>query len=189
MRYSDSSLTTYIQKVRRIPKLSREEELEIALRAKAGDQKAADRLVEANLRYVISVALKYRRYGIPVDELVSEGSIGLMTAIRKFEPERGNRFVTYAGYWIRAYVLDCVVRSASMVGGGSGPFRSKIFFRLRRERAQLTQLNLQPSEITHLLSKRFGTTEEKMRGLLARLDGKDVSLQQPAFRDSATTLE
>lgn len=185
----DPAASRYMDKVRNIPVLSREEEMKLAKRAKRGDRKATDRLVEANLRYVVSVALKYRRYGIPVSELISEGSVGLMTAVSKFEPERGNRFVTYAGYWIRAYVLDHVVRSASIVGGGSGPFRSKVFFRLRRERAKLAQFNLDPGEVVELLAKQFGVTETRMRELLARLDGRDLSLNQPAYADAQTTVQ
>ena len=109
-----------------------------------GDQAAADALVEANLRYVIAIALQYRRYGITLGDLIAEGSVGLVTAVRKFDPHRGTRFVTYAGYWIRAFVLEAVVRSSTMVGAGSGPFRSKLFFRLRRERARLSNVIADP---------------------------------------------
>jgi RNA polymerase sigma-32 factor len=186
---NDEVTTYYINKVRAIPVLSREDELVLAKKAVRGNKAATDKLVEANLRYVVSVALKYRRYGIPVSELISEGSIGLMTAVKKFEPNRGNRFVTYAGYWIRAFVLDYVVRSTSMVGGGSGPFRSKIFFRLRRERAKLSQLNLDPTEIIEILAKQFSVTQPRMEELLMRLDGRDVSLNQPAFADAQVTLQ
>ena len=178
----------FMARARSFPKLSREQEAELALAAQAGDQKSKDKLIEANLKHVVSVALKYRRYGIPVEELISEGSVGLVTAVRKFDPSMGNRFVTYAGYWIRAYVLDCVVRSATLVGGGSGPFRSKIFFRLRRERAQLQQKNLEPHDIRKALALSFGVSEARMTELLARLDGRDVSLDQPAHEDSMSTL-
>ena len=106
---STVSLDRYIQQVRAIPKLSREEEHELALRVGKGDQDAADRLVEANLRYVIAIALQYRRYGVTLGDLIAEGSVGLVTAVRKFDPHRGTRFVTYAGYWIRAFVLEAVV--------------------------------------------------------------------------------
>src|SRR5262252_3883436 len=137
---SDSLLPEYIRRVRAVPRLSREEEHALALKVLTGDLAAAHALVEANLRFVVAVALQYRRYGIPVWELIAEGSLGLMLAVRKFDPERGTRFVTYAGYWIRAYVLDLVVKSTSMVGGGSGALRSKLYFRLRRERAQIASL-------------------------------------------------
>ena len=142
---SSASLDRYIQQVRAIPKLSREEEHELALRVRdEGDQDAADRLVEANLRYVIAIGLQYRRYGVKLGDLIAEGSVGLVTAVRKFDPHRGTRFVTYAGYWIRAFVLEAVVRSSTMIGAGSGPFRSKLFFRLRRERARLSNVIADP---------------------------------------------
>jgi RNA polymerase sigma-32 factor len=185
---SSSSLDRYIQQVRAIPKLSREQEHELALRALEGDQKASDRLVEANLRYVIAIALQYRRYGIKLGDLIAEGSVGLVTAVRKFDPHRGTRFVTYAGYWIRAFVLEAVVRSSTMVGAGSGPFRSKLFFRLRRERARLSNLIADPDELIETLASEFDTTKEKMTDLLRRLDQREISLDAPAYSDSDSTL-
>jgi RNA polymerase sigma-32 factor len=185
---SSASLDRYIQQVRAIPKLSREEEHELALRVLEGDQDASDRLVEANLRYVIAIALQYRRYGVKLGDLIAEGSVGLVTAVRKFDPHRGTRFVTYAGYWIRAFVLEAVVRSSTMVGAGSGPFRSKLFFRLRRERARLSNLIADPDELTERLAQEFDTTPEKMNELLRRLDQREISLDAPAYQDSEATL-
>ena len=185
---SSASLDRYIQQVRAIPKLSREEEHELALRVAEGDQDAADRLVEANLRYVIAIALQYRRYGVKLGDLIAEGSVGLVTAVRKFDPHRGTRFVTYAGYWIRAFVLEAVVRSSTMVGAGSGPFRSKLFFRLRRERARLSNLIADPEELTEKLAAEFDTSKDKMTELLRRLDQREISLDAPAYHDSEATL-
>jgi RNA polymerase sigma-32 factor len=185
---SSASLDRYIQQVRAIPKLSREDEHELALRARDGDQDAADRLVEANLRYVIAIGLQYRRYGVKLGDLIAEGSVGLVTAVRKFDPHRGTRFVTYAGYWIRAFVLEAVVRSSTMVGAGSGPFRSKLFFRLRRERARLSNLIADPEELVAKLAADFDTTSEKMTELLRRLDQREISLDAPAYHDSDATL-
>jgi RNA polymerase sigma-32 factor len=184
----DTALAEYIARVRRIPRLSREEEHELALRARAGDTHAAHRLVEANLRFAVAVALQYRRYGIPLAELIAEGSIGLLLAVRKYDPERGTRFVTYAGYWIRAYVLDLVVKSASMVGGGTGVLRSKLFFRLRRERAQLANTELDPSKVVDELAQRFHVDSERMGKMLRQLDAKDVSLDGSAHPGSALTM-
>src|SRR5690606_29551412 len=149
------------------------------------DQEAADRLVEANLRFVVAMALQYRRYGIPLSELLAEGNLGLMMAVRKFDPERGTRFVTYAGYWIRAYVLDLVVRSTTMVGAGSGPLRSKLFFRLRRERAKIVNLTSDPAERLAKLAERFDVSEEKMEDMLRRIDSRDVSLSTPLHDDAS----
>lgn len=184
----DPEISRYIEKVRQIPKLSREEEHEVGVRAQNGDQEAIDALVQANLRYVVAVALQYRRYGIRLSDLIAEGNVGLMMAVRKFDPDRGTRFVTYAGYWIRAYILDCVVRSASLVGAGSGALRSKVFFRLRRERARVANLELDPSERNRMLAERFNVTPEKMRRMLQRLDGRDISLDQKVFDDSGLTM-
>ena len=185
---SSASLDRYIQQVRAIPKLSREDEHQLALRVGEGDQDAADRLVEANLRYVIAIALQYRRYGVKLGDLIAEGSVGLVTAVRKFDPHRGTRFVTYAGYWIRAFVLEAVVRSSTMIGAGSGPFRSKLFFRLRRERARLSNLIADPEELIATLAAEFDTTSEKMTELLRRLDQREISLDAPAYHDSDATL-
>ncbi len=185
---SSASLDRYIQQVRAIPKLSREEEHKLAIRARKGDQDAADRLVEANLRYVIAIGLQYRRYGVTIGDLIAEGSVGLVTAVRKFDPHRGTRFVTYAGYWIRAFVLEAVVRSSTMIGAGSGPFRSKLFFRLRRERARLSNLIADPEELIAKLASDFDTSPEKMAELLRRLDQREISLDGPAYHDSDATL-
>lgn len=185
---SSASLDRYIQQVRAIPKLSREDEHQLALRARDGDQDAADRLVEANLRYVVAIGLQYRRYGVAIGDLIAEGSVGLVTAVRKFDPHRGTRFVTYAGYWIRAFVLEAVVRSSTMIGAGSGPFRSKLFFRLRRERARLSNLIADPEELIAKLASDFDTTPEKMTELLRRLDQREISLDAPAYSDSDATL-
>jgi RNA polymerase sigma-32 factor len=185
---SSASLDRYIQQVRAIPKLSREAEHQLALKVVEGDQDAADKLVEANLRYVIAIALQYRRYGVKLGDLIAEGSVGLVTAVRKFDPHRGTRFVTYAGYWIRAFVLESVVRSSTMVGAGSGPFRSKLFFRLRRERARLSNVISDPDELTEKLASEFDTTKEKMTELLRRLDQREISLDAPAYHDSDSTL-
>ncbi len=185
---SSASLDRYIQQVRAIPKLSREDEHTLALRVLDDDQEAADKLVEANLRYVIAIALQYRRYGLKLGDLIAEGSVGLVTAVRKFDPHRGTRFVTYAGYWIRAFVLEAVVRSSTMIGAGSGPFRSKLFFRLRRERARLSNRIADPDELIEKLASDFDTTPQKMTELLRRLDQREISLDAPAYHDSDATL-
>lgn len=185
---SDSLLPEYIRRVRAVPRLSREEEHALALKVQQGDLAAAHALVEANLRFVIAVALQYRRYGIPIWELIAEGSLGLMMAVRKFDPERGTRFVTYAGYWIRAYVLDLVVKSTSMVGAGSGVLRSKLFFRLRRERAQIASVEQDPERRLELLAQRFNVDVDKARAMLSQLDARDISLDVSVHPESSLTL-
>jgi len=181
-------LERYISRVRAIPKLTREQEHDIAVKARAGDAKARAELIEANLRYAVAVALQYRRYRIRLGDLVSEANLGLVTAVSKFDPARGTRFVTYAGYWIRAFVLEAVVRSTTLVGAGSGPLRSKLFFRIRRERARLSGLVRDNDELYERLAVSFEVTPERMREMLRRVEGRDVSLDTPARDDSSATL-
>ena len=184
----DPALAEYISRVRNIPRLSREVEHELALAARAGDPEAGHKLIEANLRFVVAVALQYRRYGIPISELIAEGSLGLILAVRKFDPERGTRFVTYAGYWIRAYVLDLVVKSTSLVGGGSGALRSKLYFRLRRERARVSNHEQDPTRVVETLAKQFHVDTERMSRMLRQIDARDVSLDMTAHADSSVTM-
>lgn len=184
----DLALSDYIEKVRSIPRLSREEEHGLAVRAAAGEVAARDALLAANLRYVVAMALQYRRYGIPLAELIAEGSLGLMIAARKFNPDRGTRFVTYAGYWIRAYVLELVVRSASMVGAGSGALRSKVFFRLRREAARLANSEPDAGRRLELLAERFGVDTARIQSMLRQLEARDLSLDAKVADDSALSL-
>ena len=153
-----------------------------------GDRAAADQLVTANLRYVVAIALRYRRYGLPVADLVSEGNIGLMTALGKFDPDRGTRFVTYAAHWIRALILDHVIRAHSLVGVGSGPLRSKMFFRLRREKAKIMARTLDPDTINEELGLKLGMPAEKVAILGERLEARDLSLDLPSREDGTQTL-
>jgi len=184
-----SSLSHYIARVQAIQPLSREREYELACRVRdADDPVAARQLVEANLRYVVAIALSYRRYGVRLADLISEGNVGLMIALRKFDPSRGTRFVTYAAHWIRAYVLDHVIRAWSIVGVGAGPLRSKVFFRLRREKAKILASTSDALEANERLAERFGTTSEKIAMLAHRLEARDVSLDAKVFDDGAATV-
>lgn len=188
MRETDQALSNYINQVKQIPVLTREEEHELALRWRdTHDQAAGERLVRANLRYVVAIALTYRRYGLRLADLIAEGNVGLVTALRKFDPDKGTRFVTYAAYWIRAYILNYVIRSWSLVGSGSGPLRSKLFFRLRRERARIANLVSEREEAMEQLAGQLGTTVEKLSPMMQRLEARDVSLDQKAFADSEVT--
>jgi len=184
-----SPLSRYITLVRDIPELDREEEGFLAARwLREGDHGAASKLVNANLRYVVAIALTYRRYGLALADLVAEGNFGIVHALRKFDPERGTRFVTYAAYWIRAYILNFVIRSWSLVGVGSGPLRSKLFFRLRRERARIASLVGEGEAGTELLAERFGAPAEKVLSMARRLEARDLSLDTKVFDDGQTTL-
>jgi RNA polymerase sigma-32 factor len=179
----------YLSYVQTIPRLSREEEHELAVLVRdTGDPVALDKLARANLRYVVAIALKYGRYRMALGELVSEGSVGLVIAARKFDPDRGTRFVTYAAHWIRALMLEHVIRGSSMVSNGSGPMRSKVFFRLRREKAKLVGQGFDSSEVADRLATSFGTTVDKLRLMEERLEARDVSLDAPMHDDGTGSL-
>lgn len=184
-----SPLSRYIALVKDIPELTRTQEVDLACRwLTEGDRAAAAQLVNANLRYVVAIALTYRRYGLALGDLVAEGNFGIVHAMRKFDPSRGTRFVTYAAYWIRAYILNFVIRSWSMVGVGSGPLRSKLFFRLRRERARIASLVGEGEAGTALLAERFGAPAEKVLSMARRLEARDLSLDTKVFDDGQTML-
>lgn len=169
--------------------LDRETELELARAWRNHqDENAASRLVQAHLRYVVATAVKYRRYEVPLDELVAEGNFGLVHALKKFDPERGFRFVTYAAYWIRAYILNYIIRSWSLVGSGSGALRSKMFFKLRRERVKLANLIGDRDEAEQALATKLGVTREQLGQMLRRLESRDVSLDTKLFDDGAASL-
>ncbi|HEY3592923.1 MAG TPA: RNA polymerase factor sigma-32, partial [Polyangiaceae bacterium] len=184
-----SAVSRYIALVKDIPELTREQEVELATSwIRDGDRDAATKLVNANLRYVVAIALTYRRYGLAVGDLIAEGNFGIVHALRKFDPARGTRFVTYAAYWIRAYILNFVIRSWSLVGVGSGPLRSKLFFRLRRERARIASLVGEGEAGTALLAERFGAPAEKVLSMARRLEARDLSLDTKVFDDGQTML-
>ncbi len=186
---NENHLQRYIQRVNGVPSLSREEELELVQRHRNDDDDAArTKILNAHLRHVVAIALKYRRYGVAVDELISEGNLGLVHALSKFETDRGTRFVTYAAYWVRAYVLNHIIASWSMVGAGSGPLRSRMFFKLRRERAKVLSLMPDGPEADALLARTLNLPEATVSALVRRLEARDVSLDLPAYADSPTTL-
>jgi RNA polymerase sigma-32 factor len=182
-------LRAYIHRVNAEETLSREEELELFERhRKLGDARAKAKLIAAHLRYVVAIALKYRRYRVALDELVAEGNLGVAYAISKFDPARGTRFVTYASYWVRAHILNHIIRSFSMVGVGSGALRSKLFFKLRRERARLRNLIADEAQAMQKLAERVGLPEAKVVSMVRRLESRDVSLDATFSDESTTTL-
>jgi RNA polymerase sigma-32 factor len=188
-RMNGVEIGTYLARVRSFPVLSREDEQDLVKRwLTLHEERARDRLLAAHLRYVVAIALRYRRYGVPVEELVSEGNFGLVHALGKFEPGRGTRFVTYAAYWIRAYVLNHVIRSWSLVGVGSGALRSKMFFRLRRERVKIANLVGDGAQADTMLAQAMGLPEATVQAMVRRLDARDVSLDTKPFDDSSTSL-
>ncbi|HVU01268.1 MAG TPA: sigma-70 family RNA polymerase sigma factor [Polyangiaceae bacterium] len=170
------------------PRYDRDAEALLIARARAGDARAANQLVAAHLRDVAFIAHKYRNYGTPLDELVAEGSLGLLRALEKFDPERGTRFGTYAAYWIRAYVVTYVLRSRSLVTNRTGVLRTRLFFKLRRERARLETMHGASAETNRLLAERLTVTEAQLERMIARADARDVSLDAPVSEDAGATL-
>lgn len=185
----DSALSRYMTMVQQYPKLDREQELALCTAWRdSADVAAKEQLVRCHLRYVVAIALKYRRYGLPLAELIAEGNFGIVHALTKFDPERGNRFVTYAAYWIRAYILNYIIRSWSLVGVGSGALRSKMFFKLRRERVRITNLVGEGEHADEMLAERFNMSREQIQGMVRRLEARDVSLDARVFDDAVTTV-
>jgi RNA polymerase sigma-32 factor len=170
-------LTHYLDAVRRAPKLDRDEELALVRRwQQSGDLAARRTLLTANLRAVSAIAFKYRRYGVSLDELVAEGNLALVHALSKFDASRGTRFMTYAAFWVRAHVLNHVIGSFSMVGAGSGVLRTKVFFKLRRERTRILNLVGEGDHADALLAQSLGLAVDTVRGMVSRLEARDVSL-------------
>lgn len=185
----DSGLATYFDQISRYPILDKKTELRLARRARRGEVAARDRLVESHLRFVVKIATKYRGYGIRLADLIAEGNLGLLEAVRRFDPGRGLRFMTYAAYWIRAYVLALVLRQWSLVGVGTGPLQSKMFFRLASTRNRLeTEEQGDAPAVERRLAAHFGTTEERVRAMSGRLGGRDTSLDQQAYREAGSSL-
>jgi RNA polymerase sigma-32 factor len=187
----DPGLRTYLAAVERFETLDRAKEQELARQyLRSGDDRLAHRLAHANLRFVVRIAYGYRGYGLRVADLIEEGNLGLLEAVRRFDPERGLRFMTYATYWVRAYILAHILKQRTLVGVGTGPLQSRLFFRLARERGRLTAAlgeHASREEIDRRLAARFRTTPERITQIGARLEAKDVSLDAPVFRDGPTT--
>jgi len=184
----EDGFRAYLNQLRNYEPLDRATELKLARRwVRRHDQRAAQALVCANLRFVVKIANGYRNYGLRLADLVEEGNIGLLEAVRRFEPERGHRFMTYAAYWIRAYILAHVLKQRSMVGVGTGPLQSKMFFRLARERARISSQGHDAAEVDRQLAETFGTTEERVRQMSGRLEGRDLSLDALVFPSGGAT--
>jgi RNA polymerase sigma-32 factor len=185
----DSATGAYIRRVNAIPALDREAELRAACEYRThGDVAAGQRVITANLRHVVPIALRYRRYAIPVGELIAEGNVAILRALQSFDPGRGLRFATYANYWIRADILALVLRQRSMVGGGRGPLRPKFFFRLRREHARLKVQLGDDVRVREALSARWKLPVDELSAILDRLERPDASLDAPLALMQARSL-
>ena len=179
---SEGSLSSYLGKIKKFPLLSLEEEYMLAKSWQdRGDVKSAQKLVTSHLRLVAKIAMGYRGYGLPVNELVSEGNIGLMQAVKKFDPERGFRLATYAMWWIKASIQEYVLRSWSLVKMGTTTAQKKLFFNLKKIKNQLSITSsgdLKPEHINEI-SKRLNVKKEEVVSMNRRLHGKEKSLNDP----------
>jgi RNA polymerase sigma-32 factor len=181
------TLEFYMAQVKQFKLLSREEEYELAMRYhRHGDLDAAQRLICANLRFVVKIAHEYRRYGLKLLDLIQEGNIGLMMAVKKFQPERGLRLISYAVWWIKAYIHNFIIRSWSMVKIGTTQAQKKLFFKLNQARKALAQMGeeSQPGE----LADELDVKEEELLEMQQRLNARDASIDIPLTEGSDYTL-
>lgn len=176
----------YIQEVLKYPVLSKEQEFELAVRYhKHKEVEAAHKLVVSNLRFVIKIANEYANYGLKLLDLIQEGNIGLMRAVKTYNPYKDTRLITYAVWWIRSYIHDYIQRNWSMVKIGTTQAQRKLFYRLRQEKALLEQLDIE--ETPKLLAEKIGVREKDVIEMDQRLSQRDVSLEQPVFDDGKAT--
>ena len=178
----EGSLSSYLAQIKKFPMLSAEEEYMLAKSwQNRGDLKSAQKLVTSHLRLVAKMAMGYRGYGLPVGELVSEGNIGLMKAVKKFDPEKGFRLATYAMWWIKASMQEYILRSWSLVKMGTTTAQKKLFFNLKKLKNQLstsTSGDLKPEHVDEI-SKKLNVKKEEVVSMNRRLYGKEKSLNAP----------
>jgi RNA polymerase sigma-32 factor len=182
---AESGLTRYLEEIRRFPMLEPQDEYMLAKRWREhGDRDAAHKLVTSHLRLVAKIAMGYRGYGLPISEVISEGNVGLMQAVKRFEPEKGFRLATYAMWWIKAAIQEYILRSWSLVKMGTTANQKKLFFNLRKAKSKISALeegDLRPDQV-QLIAKRLGVTEQDVVDMNRRLGG-DVSLNAPIRED------
>ena len=178
---AELGLTRYLEEIRRFPMLQPQEEFMLAKRWREhGDRNAAHKLVTSHLRLVAKIAMGYRGYGLPISEVISEGNVGLMQAVKRFEPDKGFRLATYAMWWIKAAIQEYILRSWSLVKMGTTANQKKLFFNLRKAKSRISALeegDLRPDQVK-IIAKRLGVTEQDVIDMNRRLGG-DASLNAP----------
>src|SRR5512132_4379351 len=186
----EGGLSRYLSEIRKFPMLAKDEEFMLAKAWKEHqDPEAAHRLVTSHLRLVAKIAMGYRGYGLPISEVISEGNVGLMQGVKRFEPDKGFRLATYAMWWIRAAIQEYILRSWSLVKIGTTANQKKLFFNLRKAKSKIAALqegDLRPDQVK-LIAKRLGVTEQDVVDMNRRLGG-DVSLNAP-IRDDGESGE
>jgi RNA polymerase sigma-32 factor len=187
---AEGGLSRYLEEIRRFPMLEPQEEYMLAKRWREhGDRDAAHKLVTSHLRLVAKIAMGYRGYGLPISEIVSEGNVGLMQAVKRFEPDKGFRLATYAMWWIKASIQEYILRSWSLVKMGTTANQKKLFFNLRKAKSKINALgegDLKPDQVSQI-AKRLGVTEKDVVDMNRRLGG-DSSLNAP-IRDDGDSGE
>src|SRR5688572_8456693 len=183
----EGGLSRYLAEIRKFPLLEPQQEYMLAKRWREHeDTEAAHQLVTSHLRLVAKIAMGYRGYGLPINEVIAEGNIGLMQAVKRFEPERGFRLATYAMWWIRAAIQEYILRSWSLVKMGTTAAQKKLFFNLRRAKGQISALeegDLRPEQVKEIATK-LGVPEEEVVSMNRRLAAPDSSLNAPMRSDS-----
>ena len=183
----EGNLSRYLQQIRRFPMLEAGEEYMLAKRWREHDDlEAAQKLVTSHLRLVAKIAMGYRGYGLPLAELISEGNVGLMQAVKRFEPDRGFRLATYAMWWIRAAIQEYILHSWSLVKIGTTAAQKKLFFNLRKAKSEISALeegDLRPEQVSAIATK-LGVLDSEVISMNRRLSGPDASLNAPLRADS-----
>ena len=183
----EGGLSRYLAEIRKFPMLDKDEEFMLAKRwQEHGDADAAHKLVTSHLRLVAKIAMGYRGYGLPIAEVISEGNVGLMQSVKKFDPDKGFRLATYAMWWIRASIQEYILRSWSLVKMGTTAAQKKLFFNLRRMKSQMKALedgDLHPDQVEQIATK-LGVTDDDVISMNRRLSGPDASLNAPLRAES-----
>ena len=183
----EGGLSRYLSEIRKFPMLAKDEEFMLAKRwTEHQDPDAAHKLVTSHLRLVAKIAMGYRGYGLPIGEVISEGNVGLMQAVKKFDPDKGFRLATYAMWWIRASIQEYILRSWSLVKMGTTAAQKKLFFNLRKAKSEISALeegDLRPEQVRQIATK-LGVLDEEVISMNRRLSGGDASLNSPLRADS-----
>jgi RNA polymerase sigma-32 factor len=182
---AESGVTHYLNEIRQFPIMEPHEEYMLAKRWREhGDQAAAHKLVNSHLRLVAKIASRYRGYGLPISEVISEGNVGLMQAIKRFEPEKGFRLATYAPWWIKATIQEYILRSWSLVKIGTTANQKKLFYNLRKTKSKISVLDEGDMRLDQvkIIARRLGVTETEVIYMNRRLGG-DASLNAPIRED------
>lgn len=180
-------VTRYLSEIRRYPLLSREEEYALAVKYKeTGDREAAQKLVTSNLRFVVKIAMEYSKFGAKMIDLIQEGNMGLMQAVKDFNPYKGVRLITYAVWWIRGHIQEFLMRHYSMVRIGTTHNQRKLFYELQRSRAELERMGMEAGLMQ--ISGRLGIPEDEVKQMSERVLQRDVSFDKPASADDPNTL-